>query len=206
MKTTLSLLILTAFLVISSTNTRSQDNYNLTTEITQFADSLDLILGLSTNLPGEYLCNSVTTYRNIRAIGMQETKISYYFMQKDDSVIETSGSIEFLQQYSPASKVNIAYNIAASQKVNISYYYLGNLIYCKHLSSGDYGYEEKRICLRGDELIKIERYDTNDEKPAYRKVRDFSRHDLFEASEVRRNSEEYEKLGKSLFKAEQLFK
>ncbi len=206
MKSKIILIISGVLLVFSTANTQSQDSYTLTTDITQFADSIDVVLGSSTNLPGEYLCNTITTYRNVRAIGMQETKISYYFMQKDDSVVETTSSTEFIERYSPAGKVNISYNIAASQIVNISYYYKGSLIYCKYVSRGDYGYEEKRIWLNGEELIKIERYDTNNESPAYRKISDFSRHDLFEASEVRRNSEEYENLAKSLFKAEQLFK
>lgn len=206
MKTTETILIFAFCLVISNTITRSQDNNAFTTEITHFVDSLDQILGSSSNLPGDYLCNSVTSYRNVRAIGMQETKINYYFMQKDDSVVETSGSVEFIPRYSPAVKINIAYNIAAASKVNVAYYFFNKSIFCRKIYDGDYGYEESRIWINEGELIRIEYFTSPLNKAAYVKTKEFMNRDLTFASEVVKNSAEYEKLFNNIFKTEQLDK
>jgi hypothetical protein len=97
---------------------------------------------------------TVSSIRNERAIGMQQTKITFYYYQQEDSVSESNGTVNFYPRYLPPVKITIEYNIAASQNVRIDYYIFGNKLLCDKFSDGEYGNFISGYWFKGNSLIK----------------------------------------------------
>jgi hypothetical protein len=145
-------------IIILSINIYSQSAKETIESVNRYTDSLDLLISNSSGLPGEISCNRIITNRNVRAIGSQETKISFYFYQADDIAYEDSTGMRFIPVYNSPLKIMTEYNIAASQSVKVSYYHnsSGNLIYRSFLSAGEYGNRSFRQYYEGNELIAVE--------------------------------------------------
>lgn len=150
MKTTIILLLLIQFSVYS------QNNENIVTELNSYADSVDNLIKNSAGIPGELFVNTINSIRNERAIGIQNTKISYYYFQKEDSVIEIDGAVHFIPKYNPPLAIMAEYNIAASQTVVVYYYLQGNNLLYRFISSGGYGYTNTAYWVNNGELIRFE--------------------------------------------------
>ena len=80
MKITIILLFLVQLTVFS------QNDEKIIKELNTYADSVENLIKSTTGASGEVYSISINTIRNVRAIGVQETKITYFFFQKDDSV------------------------------------------------------------------------------------------------------------------------
>lgn len=150
MKTTIILLLLIQFSVYS------QNNENIVTELNSYADSVDNLIKNSAGIPGELFVNTINSIRNERAIGIQNTKISYYYFQKEDSVIEIDGAVHFIPKYNPPLAIMAEYNIAASQTVVVYYYLQGNNLLYRFISSGGYGNTNTAYWVNNGELIRFE--------------------------------------------------
>ncbi len=150
MKTNIILLLLIQFSVYS------QNNENIVTELNSYADSVDNLIKNSAGIPGELFVNTINSIRNERAIGIQNTKISYYYFQKEDSVIEIDGAVHFIPKYNPPLAIMAEYNIAASQTVVVYYYLQGNNLLYRFISSGGYGNTNTAYWVNNGELIRFE--------------------------------------------------
>lgn len=148
---TLSLVFILAF----SSEVFSQNQLE---SINSYVDSIDGLITTATGLPGEISCNTITTSRIVRAIGLQETRISFYFMQAEEIVYEDSAGVKIVPVYNPPLKILVEYNIAASQNVRISYYHdrIGNLIFRIFDSKGAYGDRYFKQWYRGSNLLAVE--------------------------------------------------
>lgn len=144
-------LIVIVLLLISGRLSAQQNDVSL---INSYKDSINSIINTSTGLPGEILTATVSSSRNERAIGMQQTKITFYYYQPEDSVTETNGIVSFFPRYLPPVKITIEYNIAASQNVRIDYYLNGNKLLCDKISDGEYGNFISGYWYKGNDLIK----------------------------------------------------
>ena len=131
----------------------SQNSETIIKELNSYADSVENLIKNSTGAPGEVYSISVNTIRNVRAIGVQETKITYYFFQKDDSVYEDSdGTAYFIPQYNPPLLVMVEYNIANSQKVVARYYINGDNNLYNIISTGAYGNSNRSFWFGSNDL------------------------------------------------------
>lgn len=150
MKKYLFILILAAFSV------NSQESEKTVTELNNFADSVDVLIKNSVGGPGELMVSTINISRNERAIGMQNTKISYFYNQKEDSAYEIDGVMQFMPRYDAPLAILVEYNIAASQTVVVYYYIQGyNLLY-RFISSGGYGYTNSTYWVKNQDLIRYE--------------------------------------------------
>lgn len=200
-------LIICVFITISI-SAFSQDMESSLKEIDSYVDSVNTIIMNSSGLQGEVFCNSINTKRNVRAIGLQNTEINFYFMQKEDSVYENENDVMFIPQYNPPLKIQIEYNIAASQTENISYYYnkAGALVFYHRMSEGAYGSFWQRCWFDNNILIKIMKDEssnikTNDEitgKPQHE--------DLVDGDNIKETASIYLKEYYNLFELEMLDK
>ena len=143
-------------LIFTVCSVYSQNNVDIITDLNKYADSVDILIKNTSGGPGELLKNSVDVTRNERAIGLQNTKISYFYYQADDSVYESDGSVQFLPKYSAPLAILVEYNIAASQTVVVYYYLQGSNLLYRFISSGAYGYKNSVYWIKGQELIKFE--------------------------------------------------
>lgn len=150
MKTTIFLLFLVQISVFSQYDEQVAERLNA------YADSVDNLIKNSTGAPGDIFVNTVNSIRNERAIGLQNTKISYFYFQKEDSVIETDGEVNFIPLYAPPMAILAEYNIAASQTVVVYYYIQGNNLLYRFISSGAYGYINRTFWINDQNLIKFE--------------------------------------------------
>jgi hypothetical protein len=150
MKKYLFILILAAFSV------NSQENEKTVTELNNYADSVDVLIKNSTGGPGELMVSTVNISRNERAIGMQNTKISYFYNQKEDSAYEIDGVMQFMPRYDAPLAVLVEYNIASSQTVVVYYYIQGNNLLYRFISTGGYGYTNSVYWIKNQELIRYE--------------------------------------------------
>lgn len=123
--------------------------------LNNFADSIDNIIKNSNGEPGEISVNTVKTVRNERAIGMQETNISFYFFQKDDSVYESENNVYFLQVYSEPLLIAAEYNIAANQRVVVYYYLNGKNCLYNFKSYGEYGNFSRAYWFKDQEILQF---------------------------------------------------
>jgi hypothetical protein len=183
-----------------------QSNEDKVITITTYTASIDSMINISDGLPGEILSSTVTSKRNIRAIGMQETKITFYYTQKDDSVYDDGKSVHYIQRNNPPLKVLVQYNIATSQSVNVSYYFDKELNYYKYVSSGEYGYDEQRFWFDNSNPIKYEKYDTANAKPAIERNDKFSKTEYSNALLILDHAREYKKLYEVIFTVEKIDK
>ncbi len=151
MKTYIVILILFPILTICQPNNEKK------IELNKFADSIDNLIHNSLVTPEGIYSNAISTIRNIRAIGVQETKITFYYFQKDDSVYEGNEKIVyFIPRYNPPLKILVEYNIAVSQRVNISYYIDDEKYAYKFSSTGAYSNNYKAFWINDGELLRYE--------------------------------------------------
>ena len=193
-------------IILFSSQCFSQSNKEKLKSIKDYADSIDNAINNSIGYPGEIFCNTVNMKRNERAIGMQETKISFYFWQKDDSVIENGNEIRFYQVYNRPLKIKVEYNIAASQNVVVCYYYSGKSIYYIYKTEGEYGNEESRYSFYNFDLIYTGRSDKENNNQLTDRFTDFTKKETIDSGKIITNSAEYEKLYFLIFSAGQLDK
>lgn len=177
-------IILTIVLIFTSIAS-SQTNEDKVESIQIYADSIDNAISNSSGYPGEIFCNTINMKRNVRAIGMQETKINFYYIQKEDSVYEDGNGVKFIPQYNPPLKIQSEYNIAASQMDYISYYFdnSGALIYYLRISLGEYGTTKECYWFENMKLTRTEKYDANELKK--KKDRTLKEKDFEEAKEIK---------------------
>lgn len=175
-------------------------------KLNAFADSINSLIRNSSNLPGEIFTNTVVSLRNERAVGIQETRISYSFFQAEDSVAESDSSVFFIPVYNKPVKIASEYNIAASQSVSVAYYINGDNLFYTYNSYGARGYVYKKFWFKKEELLMFEeRTSFNDEK-LINMTEKFSKDVYNESLRILDNSREHIKLFKNLFKAAELDK
>ncbi len=179
---------------------------NKITLITAYSEKVDSLINNSDGSPGGVFSNIVTAKRNVRAIGVQETKIIFYYMQKDDSVYDNGKSVQYIPRNSPPLKISIEYNIAASQRVSIAYYFDKELNYYKFISTGEYGYNEERYWFDNSNPLGYEKYEAVNSKPTVQRNDKFSKEEYSNAILVLDHAREYKTLYETIFKAEQLDK
>jgi hypothetical protein len=115
---------------------------NKVTEKTDnYCSGIDSLIANDLNLHVAFMVHSIDLETNKRAIGRQYTTVKFFYPMPLDSVIESEKETEFIYVYKPPFKINVEYNIAASQKNVIDYYFneKGKLILYKYLSKGEYG-------------------------------------------------------------------
>ena len=142
-------------LMLASVSVYSQENYAVNS-LNAFADSVDALIKNSTGDAGELMVSTVSVNRNESAIGMQNTKLSYYYFQMDDSVYEIDGALSFMPRYSDPLVIMAEYNIAASQTVVVYYYIQGNNLLYRSISTGGHGYTNSAYWIKDQELIRFE--------------------------------------------------
>lgn len=192
MKTAIFLLFLIPTVLLS------QNNDILIKELNSYADSVDkLILDSS---PWEIYCNTINTVRNERAIGIQETKISFYYKQKDDSVYEDKdGIVYFIPQYNPPLMVKIEYNIANSQTVTVKYYLNGENYLYNFDSKGEYGNINRTFWFGKNELLRFEEKSARDEMGVMIENEKFSKDTYNESMLIKDKIEMYKNLYYDIF-------
>lgn len=152
--------------------------------ISNYKDSIDNILNNTDVLPGDVFCNTITMSSNKRAIGIQKTKISFYFISKEDSVYE-NGTVQFIPLYNTPLKILVEYNIAA-RPVKISYYFnnTGMLVYYNYKYSLEDEYKENRYWFNSGIILRAEKYEGKGTKPVYDKFESFSNKDYEDANNI----------------------
>lgn len=187
-------------------NIFSQSNEDKILSLSQFADSVTKLIDGSTGGPGEIFSAAIAMQRNVRAIGMQNTKIIFYYFQVEDSVYEGIKGMEFIPRTAPPLKIQVNYNIAASQTVKISYFIQGENLLYRFESTGEYGNSEKQMWFGNNDIIKYTDVDSDGKKTIVRDSQKFSKQEYNESLLVLDRLKEYTKLYYDLFKAEQLDK
>lgn len=173
----------------------SQNSETIIKELNSYADSVENLIKNSTGAPGEVYSISVNTIRNVRAIGVQETKITYYFFQKDDSVYEDSdGTAYFIPQYNPPLLVMVEYNIANSQKVVARYYINGDNNLYNIISIGAYGNSNRSFWFGSNDLKRFEERSARDEMGVMIESGKFSKSIYSESLNILDNLNDYKKL------------
>lgn len=140
----------------------SQSAEKTVTLLDKFAEQTDSLIKSSSGAPGEIYTCTINVQRNVRAIGMQETKITFFYYQKDDSVYEVDGVVYFLPKYNLPVKITAEYNIASSQSVVTSYYIDGEKYLNRFISTGAYGNMYRNYWISGGELLKYSKKDSNE--------------------------------------------
>lgn len=143
------------FLILITSAVLAQNTVTEIEGLNKYADSVDILIKSSGGVPGEISVNSVKTSRNERAIGLQETKISFYYFQKDDSVYESENNTYFLPVYSDPLLITAEYNIAASQTVVVYYYLNGKNCLYRFISSGAYGNTNRSYWFKDQEILQF---------------------------------------------------
>jgi hypothetical protein len=198
--------IILLLIILTNTVTFSQNIEDKVKPTQKFADSIDNAIINSSGLPGEIFCNTVNLKRNERAIGMQETKIGFYFMQKEDSIIENGNEVHFFQVYNPPIKIMIEYNIASSQNVKVCYYFYDKYIYYTFKSTGAYGYNEEKYIITKSDINYFAKFEAESKNPVEEKFKDFTTDEIIQYGKIYSNSLEYEKLYFQIFNSGQLDK
>ncbi len=156
--------------------TFSQIDEKLIDDLNAYADSVDNLIKNSSGAPGEVYSNSITVQRNVRAIGMQNTKITFYYFQKDDSVyVDSEGTAYFIPQYNHPLMVMVEYNIANSQTVVARYYINGDNNLYNIISTGAYGNSNRSFWFGKNDLKKFEERSARDEMGVIFEYEDFSK-------------------------------
>lgn len=181
----------------------SQINEKIINDLNSYADSVNNLISNSNGAPGEVFSNTVTVQRNVRAIGMQNTKITYYYFQKDDSVYEDKdGTVYFIPQYYPPLMVMVEYNIANSQTVVAKYYMNGvNNLYIIN-SKGAYGNSNRSFWFEGNGLLKFEERSARDEMGVIVEYDKFSMEIYNESLNILDRLNDYKKLHYDIFEIE----
>ncbi len=189
MKTTIILLFLVQFSVFSQNDEQVIKNLN------SYADSVENLIKNTTGAPGEVYSMSISTIRNVRAIGVQETKITYFFFQKDDSVYEDSdGTAYFIPRYNPPLMVMVEYNISNSQRVVAKYYITGENDLYNINSKGAYGNSSRSFWFGNNDLKRFEERSARDEMGVMSETGKFSKEIYNEGMNILDNIRDYKKL------------
>ena len=197
MKITIILLFLVQFSVFSQNDEQVIKNLN------SYADSVENLIKNTTGAPGEVYSISINTIRNVRAIGVQETKITYFFFQKDDSVYEDSdGTAYFVPRYNPPLMVMVEYNIANSQTVVARYYINGENNLYNIISTGAYGNSNRSFWFGKNDLKRFEERSARDEMGVMIETGKFSKDIYNEGVNILDNFSDYTKLYYDIFKIE----
>ena len=197
MKITIILLFLVQFTVFS------QNDEKIIKELNTYADSVENLIKSTTGAPGEVYSISINTIRNVRAIGVQETKITYFFFQKDDSVYEDSdGTAYFVPRYNPPLMVMVEYNIANSQSVVARYYINGENNLYNIISTGAYGNSNRSFWFGKNDLKRFEERSARDEMGVMIETGKFSKNIYNEGVNILDNFSDYTKLYYDIFKIE----
>lgn len=200
MKNCLFILILICSVIFAQNTQKEVEGLN------NYADSIDILIKNSSGAPGEISANILKTVRNERAIGMQETKISFYFFQKDDSVYESKNNTYFLPVYSDPLLIAVEYNIAASQSVVVYYYLNGKNCLYRFISSGGYGYTNSSYWFKDQEILQfIERTSVIGNKETIQTEK-FSKEIYSDGIQVLDNLKQYLELYYKIFKVSGLDK
>ena len=201
MKTTIIFLFLLQFSIFS------QNDEVVVEKLNFYADSVNNLVKNSTGLPGEVFSVTVNTIRNVRAIGVQETKITYFFFQKDDSVYEDSdGTVYFIPRCNPPLMVMVEYNIANSQTVVARYHIDGENELYNIVSKGAYGNSDRSFWFGSNDLKKFEERSARDEMGVMIETGKFSKAIYNEGMNILDNIREYKKLYYDIFKVSELDK
>lgn len=125
-------------------------------KIDSYCNNIDSIISSDYDTHTAYMVHSVNFETNKRAIGKQYTTIRFYYPMPLDSVIETEKETSFIYVYKSPVKINVEYNIAASRKNTIDYYFndKGKLILYKYLSEGENGCISLKKYFNKNKLIK----------------------------------------------------
>ncbi len=197
MKTIIILLFLVQFQVFT------QNEETVVERLNSYADSVENLIKNTTGAPGEVYSISINTIRNVRAIGVQETKITYYFFQKDDSVYEDSeGTAYFVPRYNPPLLVMVEYNIANSQTVVARYYINGENGLYNIISTGAYGNSNRSFWFGKNDLKRFEERSARDEMGVIIESGKFSKSIYSESLNILDNFSDYTKLYYDIFKIE----
>ena len=197
MKITIILLFLVQFTVFS------QNDEKIIKELNTYADSVENLIKSTTGASGEVYSISINTIRNVRAIGVQETKITYFFFQKDDSVYEDSdGTAYFVPRYNPPLMVMVEYNIANSQSVVARYYINGENNLYNIISTGAYGNSNRSFWFGKNDLKRFEERSARDEMGVMIETGKFSKDIYNEGVNILDNFSDYTKLYYDIFKIE----
>lgn len=167
---------------------------------------------------GEYrnyvMIHTVNYESNVRAIGKQNTTVSFYYTQPDDSVKEENGTAEFIDIYKPPLKITIEYNIAASQKVSIEYYpgEKGKLVFYHYNTKGGYTNGEEFFYFKDGKPVKIKYIATDLEKDVLEKYKTldkesgFAKEELKKCESIIKKFDEYNKFFDNMVKIEKMDK
>jgi len=197
MKTIIILLFLVQFSVFS------QNDEQVVEKLNTYADSVENLIKNTTGSPDEVYSISVKTIRNVRAIGVQQTKITYFFFQKDDSVYEDSdGTAWFVPRYNPPLMVMVEYNIANSQTVVARYYINGENNLYNIISTGGYGNSNRSFWFGKNDLKRFEERSARDEMGVIIETGTFSKDIYNEGVNILDNFSDYTKLYYDIFKIE----
>lgn len=197
MKTTIILLFLMQFTVFS------QNDEKIIKELNTYADSVENLIKSTTGAPGEVYSISISTIRNVRAIGVQETKITYFFFQKEDSVYEDSdGTAYFIPLYNPPLMVMVEYNIANSQTVVARYYINGENNLYNIISTGAYGNSNRSFWFGKNDLKRFEERSARDEMGVIIETGKFSKDIYNEGVNILDSFSDYTKLYYDILKIE----
>ena len=197
MKITIILLFLVQFSVFSQNDEQVIKNLN------SYADSVENLIKNTTGAPGEVYSISINTIRNVRAIGVQETKITYFFFQKDDSVYEDSdGTAYFVPRYNPPLMVMVEYNIANSQSVVARDYINGENNLYNIIPTGAYGNSNRSFWFGKNDLKKFEERSARDEMGVIIESGKFSKTIYSESINILDRFKDYQKLYYDIFNLE----
>lgn len=186
-----------------------------TEDIDKYCSELNAKLPTEEGFYTDYFVHRINYHSNFRAIGLQNTEVSFYYAQPEDAVNEETGDPTFELIYSPPPKVTIDYNIAASQYVNIEYYYRdGKLVLYVCLSKGAYYCKEEKYYFNSTGLIKLSVTEPEDcrdietlERPqVYERSGNFSSGEQKIAEDILKRSKEYNRAFDELIRIEGLEK
>jgi len=160
-----------------------------------------------------YMFHTVDFESNVRAIGKQNTRVTFFYNQPGDSLVEENGTSNVIDVYKPPVKIDIEYNIAASSKVHIRYYSdeSGNLAYYKFSSTG-YATESRNYYFEKGKIIYIDNvlpyFDDNSvkENKTFKADKDFPKEYLKKCEEIIRKYNEYKDFFFKMIKVEKLDK
>ncbi|RPI17114.1 MAG: hypothetical protein EHM58_10375 [Ignavibacteriae bacterium] len=125
-------------------------------KIDGYCSNLDSLIEFDKDIHTAYMVHSISFETNKRAIGKQYTTVKFYYPMPVDSIVETDKGTEFIYIYKSPVKITVEYNIAASQKNIIEYYFnkKGKLILYKYLSKGEYGCNSINKYFEKNKLIR----------------------------------------------------
>lgn len=198
--------IIVAVLFLAGITVYGQDYESIAKNISDSAVGIDSLIAHSTGAPSDVFNNTVTTMRNVPAIGMQETKITFYFFQKEDSLYESDDASYYVPRYSPAVKILAEYNIGTGQQVSVSYYLSGENVFYHFHSGGDYGSTVWKLWFYNNDMIKHYKGEVDWLVETTKGKKKFSKEEYNRGLMVMDNLTEYIKLYKKIFKVEQIDK